>query len=177
MATPEDIRRERLRSDEAEMRRLNSDVIRVTATGDPPETYRLRVRVRSIIGPGPTYRGEHEVQIDLPAGYPLLSPPRVKMLTMPPPFHPNWYSGGDWCGGEWNPEERLARHVLRMVRVLQFDPSLTNPDSAANREAADWYRRNQSHGLFPCDRTVLPDPTRGRLTLEPRLQLMPEGQS
>ena len=88
MATPEDIRRERLRSDEAEMRRLNSDVIRVTATGDPPETYRLRVRVRSIIGPGPTYRGEHEVQIDLPAGYPLLSPPRVKMLTMPPPFHP-----------------------------------------------------------------------------------------
>jgi ubiquitin-protein ligase len=174
MATPEEMRRERLRNDLAEMRRLqDSGVIHVTAAGDPPESYRLNVKVRSIMGPGPTYRGEHDVQVDLPPGYPRTAP-QVRMLSMPPPFHPNWFRSGSWCGGDWTDEEHLAHLVLRMVRTLQFDPALTNPGSEANHEAAEWFRRNAHKGLFPCDRTVMPDPSRHRISRR-RLELMPDG--
>lgn len=172
MATPEEIRLERLRNDAVETRRLHGDVLRVTADGETPERYRLLVRVRSIMSPGPTYRGEHEVEVDLPSGYPW-SKPQIKLLTLPPPFHPNWFLDGGWCGGTWDPEESLARHVLRMVKTLQFDPEVTNPSSPANREAADWYRRNLETGLFPCDRTPLPNFNRPRLQLqERRLELL-----
>lgn len=177
MATPEELRTQRLRNDYAEMRRLHGEVIRVTAAGDPPASYRLQVRVKTIMGPGPTHRREHEVQVDLPAGYPWNTPPEVRMLTLPPPFHPNWFRNGLWCGGDWNPEESLARHVLRMVQTLQFQLDVTNPGSPANAEAAEWFRRNKEKGLFPCDRSILPDSHSGGVVLfepERRLELLPD---
>lgn len=165
MVTPEEIRIERLRSDSVEMGRLQRTFIRVTPYGTPPESYQLTINVRSIIGPGPDYRNEHTVRLQLGSGYPF-SRPHLTILTFPPPFHPNWFLDGGWCGGEWQPEESLAQHVLRMIRTLQFDPAVTNPDSPANDKAATWYRRHEHAGLFPCDRTPLPDPSRSRVELE-----------
>jgi hypothetical protein len=40
--------------------------------------------------------------------------------------------------------------------MFQFDPTMTNPDSAANTSAAKWYRNNKEKGLFPTDTTLLP---------------------
>lgn len=176
MATPEELRLERLRNDHLEMQRLDGDVIRVRAEGNPPERYRLLVRVRSIIGPGPEHRLEHEVQVDLRPSYPWSGPPEIRMLTLPVPFHPNWFVGGLWCGGLWNPEEGLAAHVLRMVKTLQFDPEVSNPSSPAYPEAAAWFRRHQRSGFFPCDRTPLPDPTPNRVHLL-RLELLPADEA
>ncbi|MDP9120423.1 MAG: ubiquitin-conjugating enzyme E2 [Acidobacteriota bacterium] len=187
--TPEELRRERLRNDFKEMQRLDGEVIRLTAQGDAPERYRLLLRVRSIIGPGPAYRDEHEVQVELGPGYPW-GPPQITMLTLPPPFHPNWFRDARWCGGDPAPEESLAQRVLRMVRTLQFDLKITNPNSPANHHAADWYRQrleaqknspqDSRNSLFPCDRKELPDPSRPRLQLEKapeprrRLELLPD---
>lgn len=173
MMTPEEMRRERLRNDHSEVRRLHGDVLSIQAEGSPPHRYRMMLRVKSIIGPGPTYRSEHEVQIDLGAGYPD-SQPQVTMVSKPPPFHPNWFVDGRWCSGDWDMEEGLAAFVIRMIRTLRFEPGFTYPGSAANREASDWYVRNRENGLFPCDRTPLPISTGviieggSRLVLEPR---------
>lgn len=183
MTTPEEIRQERLRNDLAEMRRLHGDVVSIQPEGSPPHRYRLTLRVKSIVGPGPTYRSEHEVQIDLGAGYPD-SQPQVTMITKPPPFHPNWFPDGRWCSGDWDLEEGLRDHVIRLIRTLRFEPGYTNPESPANVDAADWYVRNRESGLFPCDRTPLPIPgcvvleERGRVVLEtPRVVLLPEGDA
>lgn len=153
--TPQQIRRERLIQDNAQMRRLNGRIIQVTSFGDPPEKYVLTIRVRTVVGSGPQYRDEHKVRVTLPAAYPTKAP-EIVMLTQPQPFHPNWWPHGLWCYGTWNMAESLGNHVLRMVRTLQFDPEITYPESSANQDARRWYLAHR--GLFPCDRQVLPDP-------------------
>jgi len=62
-----------------------------------------------------------------------------------------------------------------MIKTLQFEPSFTNPDSPANAVASEWFQRNRECGLFPCDRSLLPDPELQVILEPPRLQLLPEG--
>ncbi|MBM3319810.1 MAG: hypothetical protein FJY73_03935 [Candidatus Eisenbacteria bacterium] len=134
--------------------------------GSPPylEEYELAVRVRTIIGPGPSYREEHRIGVRLPPSYPV-SPPLIVMKSSPQPFHPNWFADGRWCCGPWT-LEGLGQHVVRMIRTLQFDPEITNPDSPANREANTWYLEHRERGIFPCDRKGLPDPTQSRFVMQ-----------
>jgi hypothetical protein len=81
------------------------------------------------------------------------------MITRPAPFHPNWWESGKWCYGTWMPSESLGNFVIRMIKTLQFDQSITNPESPANRDANVWYLSNKYSGWFPCDKQQPPDPT------------------
>lgn len=167
--TPQQIRRERLESDYEEMRNIRGPMIQwVAEVGAPPhvEVYKVTLNVETIIGPAPTYRSVHEVSVALPPSYPS-GPPEITMLTRPQPFHVNWFSNGKWCFGSWDKVEPLARHVIRMIRTLQFDSFITNVSSPANTEAGAWYSRNLHRGLFPTDRQQLPDPTKKRLEIMP----------
>lgn len=155
--TPEELRQVRLRNDHKELLALTGDMMEMEAEGSPPERYELTVRVRSVISRAPTFHHEHRVEVTLGPGYPFQSAPTAKILP-PGIFHPNWWTDGRWCyGGNWNPEEGLSAFVLRMIRTLQFDPAVINPDSPANLAAAQWYREQLDRGLFPTDSRPLPD--------------------
>ena len=55
--------------------------------------------------------------------------------------------------------EALGDHVIRMIKTLQFDLDITNENSPANNEANAWYISKKYSGIFPCDKTKLPDPS------------------
>jgi ubiquitin-protein ligase len=163
MTTAREQREIRLKNDYREMCNIRGPIIQWRAVaGRPPfvDAYDLVVSVRSIVGRGPQYRGQHSVAVRLPSNYPADSAPEIRMTSTPLPFHPNWYVSGLWCpGANTSSHEGLGRHVVRMVRTLQFDLEITNPGSAANTAARDWFRANLRTGLFPCDDQQLPDPT------------------
>jgi len=172
MVTPQEARRIRLKNDHNEMVNIKGDVIKwQPIKGEAPyvEAYELVVKMRTITGSQPSYRNEHTIYLELPEAYPT-APPQINMKTSPPPYHPNWYLNGNWCYGSWDISEGLGHHVVRMIRTLQFDPEISNPNSPANVDAKDWYLRQQSRGLFPCDRTTLPDPTKSRFTIQPQVK-------
>jgi len=167
--TPQEIRNIRLKSDYKEMCNIRGPMISWQVTrGVPPyvEGYRLSVNVRSIIGPGPTYRDQHVIDVELPASYPF-SPPQITIVSEPVVFHPNWWRQGHWCYGSWDIAEGLGNHVVRMIRTLQYDPIITNEKSAANGSANDWYEKHQNEGLFPCDHQSLPDPNQNKFEVQP----------
>ena len=79
---------------------------------------------------------------------------------MPQPYHPNWFEGGSWCQitGDSRVSDTLAELVIRMAKTIQFVPAVTNPGSAANGEAAAWWRKNLGKtNYFPCDTTKIPE--------------------
>lgn len=164
MATQQDIRRIRLKNDYQQMCNIQGRVISwKPLKGTPPyvEQYEVTISVRTIVGvgsSGPKYRDQSVVTVTLPPDYPM-RPPKIVMVSSPQPFHPNWYSTKNWCYGTWIISEALGDHVVRMVKTLQFDLDITNEDSPANVEAKSWYVANKRSGLFPCDRTKLPDPS------------------
>lgn len=169
--TPQEIKNLRLKSDYKEMCNIRGAMISWRATrGTPPyvEAYQLTINVRSIIGPGPTYRDQHLVEVEIPAGYPT-SPPILTMTSVPLVFHPNWWPPPRryWCHGVWDFSEGLGHHVVRMIRTLQYDAVITNEGSAANGAANDWYRRHRNEGIFPCDRQTLPDPSKSKFEVQP----------
>lgn len=165
--TPQEQRKIRLKNDFREMRNIEGSSIEWNdIKGSQPhvEEYDLVINIRTIISSGPKYRECHKIKIILPENYPF-SAPLTTMITKPQPFHPNWYPNGKWCYGYWEVSEGLGHHVIRMIRTLQFDPAITNPDSAANSKAKSWYLKNRDQKLFPCDHTVLPDPTSSRFKI------------
>jgi hypothetical protein len=169
--TPQEIRKTRLQSDYREMCNIRGPLIDwEVMRGTPPyvEAYRLTVNVRSIIGPGPNYRDRHVIDLEIPPDYPLSpqSAPVANMVTDPGVFHPNWWPHKLWCYGIWELWEGLGQYVLRMIRTLQYDPDITNENSAANHEAADWYVAHKDNGIFPCDRQLLPDPSKSRFEIQ-----------
>ncbi len=169
MSTPQEQRKIRLKNDYAEMQNIQGTIVQwIPTNGVPPyvEEYKLTVKVRTIIGPGPTYRDLHIIKVSLPPSYPLGSPPQIVMETSPQPFHPNWFTDRRWCYGSWVISEGLGHHIIRMIRTLQFDSEITNPDSSANYVAKNWYLENQHRNWFPCDRQILPDPTMERFGFE-----------
>jgi len=172
MATPQEIRLIRLKNDHSEMVNLRGNIIQwKPIKGDPPyiEAYELTVKVKTIINSMPSYRDEHIISLELSEAYPN-SPPLINMKTTPPPYHPNWYSNGNWCYGSWDVSESLGNHVIRMIRTLQFDLDITNPESAANSDAKDWFVRKKTSNLFPCDSTNLPDPTKSKFTVQAKIK-------
>lgn len=170
--TPQELRNVRLKSDYKEMCNIRGPIVSWQVTrGTPPfvEAYRLTVNVRSVIGPGPTYRDQHVIDVVIPADYPTGSHPKLTMVSEPLVFHPNWWPPPRrfWCGGTWDFAEGLGHHVLRMIRTLQYDTVITNEDSAANAEAKVWYLSHRDEGIFPCDRQKLPNPRKNKFEVEP----------
>lgn len=167
MAAPQEARNLRLKNDYSEMVNLRGNIITWKATrGTPPyvEEYEVTINIKSVIGTGPRYRSSHLVRITLPANYPFASPD-IRMVTEPHVYHPNWYRDGKWCYGTWSMSEGLGHHVIRMIRTLQYDMEITNEHSPANGDANDWYLEERDRGIFPTDKTTLPDPTKKRMTI------------
>jgi ubiquitin-protein ligase len=167
MPTPQEKRKTRIGNDYIEMQNIQGPIVQWhPIRGQPPyvEVYELTINVRTIIGTGPDYRDTHVIRVMLPQNYPNVIPETI-MQTNPPPFHPNWFSDGRWCGGTWDISEGLGHHVIRMIRTLQFDSIITNPDSSANKPAMNWYMENRNRGWFPCDRQILPDPIKSRFEI------------
>ncbi|WP_027003066.1 ubiquitin-conjugating enzyme E2 [Hugenholtzia roseola] len=160
--TPQNIRNRRLSNDYREMENISGDMIEIVSVkGEVPyvEVYEIKIHVRSIISARPEYRQEHLLRISLPEGYPQ-TPPQIEMLSQPIVFHPNWFKNGRWCFGTWEMSETLGKHIIRMIRTLQYDTEITNEHSPAYDVATQWYVQNRHSGLFPCDTQLLPDPTK-----------------
>lgn len=165
MSTTADIRRTRLENEYRQMsnlRRQGSLIDWEVISGDSsaPDGYKITINARSIISNRPDYRTKHVVELRIPAGYPFNGSPEAKMVTMPPPFHPNWWANGKWCHGTYAPSEPLGEYVIRMVKTIIFNPDITNPDSPANIDAKNWYLDNLQRGIFPTDNIMMPDPTK-----------------
>jgi ubiquitin-protein ligase len=162
MASASETRRIRIANDYASMQNISRDWLQWRAvTGAAPyvEAYDLTLKVRTIIGPEPSYRSDHFVKIVIPANYPTgPDRPQAWMVTSPPPFHPNWFPTGKWCSGE-PVQESLGEFVIRLIQTLQYNVYITNEKSPANPVANTWYLQKRNSGLFPCDRTPLPDPS------------------
>jgi len=103
----------------------------------------------------PAYPRERQaasrITIELAPRHPF-QPPLTTVLT--PIFHPHVFSSGVVCiGAKWLPGEGMDLFVLRVVRLLAFDPLLMNPHSIANAAANNWYRSALSRHpqAFPTD--------------------------
>lgn len=159
--TPQEVRNIRLKNDYQQMCNIKGSIIDwIPIRGIPPhiEEYKLTVNIRTIIDSTPSYRSRHELSLVIPTDYPV-APPIITMVSQPKPFHPNWWPNGLWCKGSYHMSESLGDFVIRMIKTLQFDPLITDPNSSADPSASRWYERASSQRYFPCDNTVLPDPT------------------
>jgi ubiquitin-protein ligase len=129
----------RLKADAEQMQRTFADfpmIQIIEMTGDPPDKYRIEYQVRSLeklSGDAPTDRAAHEVEIQLTADYPRLSP-KCRMLT--PIFHPNIDTSTICVGDHWAAGERLVDLVIRIGEMLAFQAY--NIKSPLNAEAAMW---------------------------------------
>lgn len=115
----------------------------------------IRLHFDVVTAGGPPYPAQSQrgvtLRIDTPARYPFERP----VVTVESPvFHPNVFPSGVVCQGQqWLPSEGMDLFVLRIARLLTFDPAFVNPASPANRIAADWYLklRARSPRSFPSD--------------------------
>lgn len=96
------------------------------------------------------------VKVTLRDSFPHTAP-YIKMLNIPPVFHPDWYSKGTYCSPEtWRPECSLKNFVLRMIDTLRYEPSIIRTEAPANYKALEWYLKNRGNTLlFPSDTTEL----------------------
>lgn len=93
--------------------------------------------------------------IDLAPRHPF-QPPVATVLT--PVFHPHVFPSGLVCiGAKWLPSEGMDLFVLRLVRLLAFDPLLMNSHSIANAAAQLWYQATllRHPDAFPTDAAAL----------------------
>lgn len=165
--TPQEIRKIRLKNDYKQMCNIKGKVISWKPTkGEIPhiEEYEIIINVRGIVDPTPNYLNSHKVILTIPSNYPQ-APPTVIMVSKLI-YHPNWYPNGMWCSGRYSMLEGLGDFVIRMVRTIQYDLDITNRRGHDNRaEEFSWFLSNLESGLFPCDTTILPDPTKKKMII------------
>lgn len=164
-------RNERLATDYREMLTIQDRpyLSWIAAKGEIPyvEEYLLTVRLRTyVLGTrddryvvGVTDRCT--VRITLWDSYPYIAP-GIRMLSIPPVFHPDWYSKGTYCSSvPWRPGTSLKDHVMRMLMTLKYEPSVMETKTPANYKALDWYEKNRDNSaLFPSDPAVLTENSR-----------------
>jgi ubiquitin-protein ligase len=133
----------------------NSTMIRILETqGEPPDLYRVEYHINSL-GPtedpeSPEPRDVHQVEIQLTADYPRVSP-QCKMLT--PAYHPNIDPSHICVGDHWAAGERLVDLVIRIGEMLAYQAY--NIQSPLDAHAAMWADLNP--GKLPTDsRTIRP---------------------
>ncbi|MDR1826975.1 MAG: hypothetical protein LBR29_01450 [Methylobacteriaceae bacterium] len=147
--------------------RINRDIVKVrdlaaasdgrikivSVTGNPPHTVVLELGYRT--AKSSNYPREHAtkavVEIKLADTYPFREPSVTFKSEV---FHPNVYRGGRVClGTKWVSTEGLDLLVKRLIRIMTFDPDVSNPGSPANGDAASWYRNavRSFPGAFPTE--------------------------
>ncbi|MBQ3285044.1 MAG: hypothetical protein IJH40_05305 [Ruminococcus sp.] len=136
----------------------------IATKGEPPyaEEYLLHVKLRtyvlSVQSDRYTVGAVHRctVRVTLWDSYPVMAP-YVKMLDIPPVFHPDWYSKGVYSPSEpWRPETSLKDYIMRMLATLCGDPEGFETNTPANYKALDWYMKNRNDAsLLPSDTTEL----------------------
>lgn len=146
----------------SELERLRGRLFDFEAVGSQlPERLVFTFRLKSVMS---LERGRaiysplghvHEVELWLRPHFPeTLSNQDVRFLS-PRIFHPNvFWMTGNVCVGGFVPSESLGRFALRLARMIKFEPAYINDRSAANADAAAWYRANLKN--FPIDPTMLP---------------------
>ena len=104
-------------------------------SGNPPDRYRLVMRVRSLREQGERVdlAREHRLEITLPKGYPR-DAPVCRMLM--PVFHPNIAPHTVCIGDHWSAAERLDEMIQRVGEMLGFQSY--NVQSPLNGQAARW---------------------------------------
>ncbi|MGI9253065.1 MAG: ubiquitin-conjugating enzyme E2 [Thermomicrobiales bacterium] len=121
----------------------------VNVDGTPPQRYTLRFRCISpaeLTENSPRLAQMQQFTFILPGQFPMKAP--VVTVTTPV-VHPNiWVSGQVCLGNFWNPSITLDQLAAQMWRILVWDPSVINPDSAANGVAAHWYRSQRDHVAY-----------------------------
>lgn len=96
------------------------------------------------------------IRVTLRDSYPMTAP-YVKMLDIPPVFHPDWYSKGVYSPSEpWRSDTSLKDYIMRMLSTLCGDPGRFETNTPANYKALDWYMKNRNDAsLLPSDTTGL----------------------
>lgn len=136
----------------------------IVTKGEPPyaEEYLLNIKVRSYVFRMKESRcavgtvNRFTVKLTLRPSYPYVAP-YVRMLDIPPVFHPAWFSKGTYCPpAPWRAETSLKDYVKELIGTLQYDPRLIGDESPANYKALDWYLRSRDNpDLVPSDHTLL----------------------
>jgi ubiquitin-protein ligase len=132
------VRLRRLQSDYEAVRALAHRHPRIAieaVSGNPPDRYRLLLRVDSLRERGARVEraGEHRLEIVLPQGYPR-DAPLCRMLT--PVFHPNIAPHAVCIGDHWSAAESLDFMIQRVGEMLAFQSY--NIKSPLNGRAAQW---------------------------------------
>lgn len=145
---------DRKRTDLSRLKALQSKIPMILEVagvkGDPP--YSITCSVHIPTAKNSEYprvrRDVSEIEIQLPERYPYQGP---LVSFKSPIWNPNVFTSGQWCYGPWKVMEFLDLFVIRLMRVVALDPAIINPESAANRAAAQWYVQLQARQpeLFP----------------------------
>jgi hypothetical protein len=117
--------------------------------GNPPERYRLKLKVKSLRerdgGEALETVAEHRLEVTMPKGYPR-DAPLFRMLT--PVFHPNIAPHAVCVGDDWTAGEPLDLLIQRVGEILAYQSY--NIKSPLNGRAAQWVDEHQDR--IPIDR-------------------------
>lgn len=132
------VRLRRLKADHEALRRLANLHPKIEIEGvfgNPPERYRLRLKVTSLREHGETLETatEHRLEVIMPKGYPR-DAPLCRMLT--PVFHPNIAPHAVCVGDNWTAGEPIDLLIQRVGEILAFQSY--NIKSPLNGRAAQW---------------------------------------
>lgn len=146
----DNVRLRRLKADHDALRRLahlHPKIEIEGVFGNPPERYRLLLRVKSLRERGDVIEtvAEHRLEVSMPHGYPR-DAPLFRMLT--PVFHPNIAPHAVCIGDDWTASEPLDLLVQRVGEILAFQSY--NTKSPLNGRAAQWVDEHRDQ--IPIDR-------------------------
>ena len=146
----ENVRLRRLKADYDALRRLAHLHPRIQiegVSGNPPDRYRLVIKVKSLRERGEAIEtaDEHRLEITMPRGYPR-DAPLFRMLT--PVFHPNIAPHAVCIGDDWTAGESIDLLVQRVGEILAYQSY--NTKSPLNGRAAQWVDENRDR--VPIDR-------------------------
>jgi hypothetical protein len=141
----DNVRLRRLKSDHEAMRRLahlHPKIEIEGVFGNPPERYRLILKVKSLRERGEDIETalEHRLEITMPRGYPR-DAPLFRMLT--PVFHPNIAPHAVCIGDNWTASEPIDQLVQRVGEILAYQSY--NTKSPLNGRAARWVDEHRDH--------------------------------
>ena len=134
----DNVRLRRLKADHDALRRLahlHPKIEIEGVFGNPPERYRLRLKVKSLREHGEQIEtaAEHRLEITMPRGYPR-DAPLFRMLT--PVFHPNIAPHAVCIGDDWTAGEPIDHLIQRVGEILAYQSY--NTKSPLNGRAAQW---------------------------------------
>jgi hypothetical protein len=134
----DNVRLRRLKADHEALRRLANLHPKIEIEGvfgNPPERYRLLIKVKSLRERGEELETatEHRLEVTMPKGYPR-DAPLFRMLT--PVFHPNIAPHAVCIGDNWTAGEAIDLLIQRVGELLAYQSY--NIKSPLNGRAAQW---------------------------------------